>query len=91
MPRMRVRVVCGFDETAAMCSPTSAFNKVDLPELGRPISAKVAGLMREECRGEYQGLNATMTGDVQEFAPAAVAALVGGLGAPGWLVLRRGR
>ncbi|GAA0254317.1 MFS transporter [Cryptosporangium japonicum] len=45
------------------------------------------GLMREECRGEYQGLNATMTGAVQEFAPAAVAALVGGLGAEGWLVL----
>ena len=45
------------------------------------------GLMREECQGEYQGLNATMTGAVQEFAPAAVAALVGGLGAGGWVAL----
>ncbi|WP_073258144.1 MFS transporter [Cryptosporangium aurantiacum] len=44
-------------------------------------------LMREECRGEYQGLNATLTGAVQEFAPAVVAALVGGLGAYGWAVL----
>src|SRR5262245_7749910 len=39
MPRMRVRVVCGFDETAAMCSPTSALSKVDLPAFGRPMSA----------------------------------------------------
>ncbi|GAA3386094.1 MFS transporter [Cryptosporangium minutisporangium] len=44
-------------------------------------------LMREECRGEYQGLNATLTGAVQEFAPAAVAALVGGVGALGWVAL----
>src|SRR5262245_33579177 len=39
MPRMRVRVVWGLDETAAMCSPTSALSKVDLPALGRPMSA----------------------------------------------------
>src|SRR5215475_8507444 len=39
MPRMRVRVVCGLDETAAMCSPTSVLSKVDLPALGRPMSA----------------------------------------------------
>src|SRR5262247_4075324 len=39
MPRMRVRVVCGFDETAAICSPTSALSKVDLPALGRPMRA----------------------------------------------------
>src|SRR5215475_12483320 len=39
MPRMRVRVVCGFDDTAAICSPTSALSKVDLPALGRPMRA----------------------------------------------------
>src|SRR5262249_37162141 len=39
IPWMRVRVVCGFDETAAMCSPTRALSKVDLPALGRPMSA----------------------------------------------------
>src|SRR5215813_2780511 len=39
MPWMRVRVVCGFDETAAICSPTSALSKVDLPALGRPMRA----------------------------------------------------
>src|SRR5262249_36715494 len=39
IPWMRVRVVCGLDETAAMCSPTRALSKVDLPALGRPMSA----------------------------------------------------
>src|SRR5262245_31208331 len=36
---MRVRVVCGFVETAAICSPTNALRRVDLPALGRPASA----------------------------------------------------
>jgi hypothetical protein len=39
IPRIRVRVVCGFSETAAICSPTRALRSVDLPELGRPIKA----------------------------------------------------
>jgi len=43
--------------------------------------------MRDDLRGEYQGLNATLAGIVMTFSPAAVAALVGGLGAAGWLVL----
>jgi len=41
---MRVRVVCGLAETAAMCSPTSALSKVDLPALGRPTRATVPDL-----------------------------------------------
>ncbi|WP_067491309.1 MFS transporter [Actinomadura hibisca] len=44
-------------------------------------------LMREDRKGEYQGLNAALTGVVQTFAPALVAALVGGLAATGWLIL----
>ncbi|MFC9972312.1 MFS transporter [Spirillospora sp. NPDC127200] len=44
-------------------------------------------LMREDRKGEYQGLNAALTGVVQTFAPALVAALVGGLAAMGWLLL----
>src|SRR5271154_6332749 len=35
---MVVRVVCGLSETMASFSPISAFNSVDLPALGRPIS-----------------------------------------------------
>src|SRR5215468_829447 len=34
---MRVRVVCGFGVTMASFSPTSAFNRVLLPALGRPM------------------------------------------------------
>src|SRR5206468_5655275 len=30
------RVDCGFGDTMAKCSPTSAFKSVDLPTLGRP-------------------------------------------------------
>src|SRR5271157_4014142 len=37
MPWMRLRVVCGLRVTMASFSPTSAFNRVDLPALGRPI------------------------------------------------------
>ncbi|MQY09049.1 MFS transporter [Actinomadura macrotermitis] len=44
-------------------------------------------LMREDRRGEYQGLNAALTGVVQTFAPALVAALVGGLAGVGWVLL----
>src|SRR5208283_373985 len=34
---MRLRVVCGFRVTMASFSPTSAFSRVDLPALGRPM------------------------------------------------------
>ncbi|MBA8956881.1 MFS transporter [Actinomadura namibiensis] len=44
-------------------------------------------LMREDRKGEYQGLNAALTGVVMTFAPALVTALVGGLAAVGWVVL----
>src|SRR5208283_3082847 len=37
MPWMRLRVVCGLRVTMASFSPTSAFNSVDLPALGRPM------------------------------------------------------
>src|ERR1041385_2236681 len=33
---MRLRVVCGLGLTIASFSPTSAFNRVDFPALGRP-------------------------------------------------------
>src|SRR5436853_2486659 len=33
---MVVRVVCGLSATIAIFDPTSAFNSVDLPALGRP-------------------------------------------------------
>jgi len=36
MPRMRLRVVCGFGEMMASFSPTSALSSVLLPALGRP-------------------------------------------------------
>src|ERR1700690_1559547 len=36
MPRIRLRVVWGFGEIIASFSPTSAFNSVLLPALGRP-------------------------------------------------------
>src|SRR5258708_36653720 len=36
IPRMRLRVVCGFGEMMASFSPTSAFSSVLLPALGRP-------------------------------------------------------
>src|SRR5882762_10742278 len=36
IPRMRLRVVCGFGEIMASFSPTSAFSSVLLPALGRP-------------------------------------------------------
>src|ERR1700688_3680530 len=36
IPRMRLRVVCGFGEIIASFSPTSAFSSVLLPALGRP-------------------------------------------------------
>ena len=39
MPRILCRVVCGLGETIERCSPTSAFTNVDLPTLGRPITA----------------------------------------------------
>src|SRR5271165_4285424 len=37
IPWMRLRVVCGLRVTMASFSPTSAFNRVDLPALGRPM------------------------------------------------------
>jgi hypothetical protein len=36
IPRMRLRVVCGFGDMMANFSPTSAFSSVLLPALGRP-------------------------------------------------------
>src|SRR5258708_26676148 len=36
IPRMRLRVVCGFGEMMASFSPTSAFSSVLLTALGRP-------------------------------------------------------
>ena len=38
-PSTRVRVVCGFGVTNATRAPTSRFNSVDFPTLGRPTSA----------------------------------------------------
>src|SRR5579862_999632 len=35
-PWIEVRVVCGLSATMAIFAPTSAFNSVDLPALGRP-------------------------------------------------------
>src|SRR5690242_1036660 len=35
-PWIEVRVVCGLSATMAILVPIMAFNKVDLPELGRP-------------------------------------------------------
>src|SRR5271166_878384 len=37
MPWIRLRVVCGLRVTMASFSPTSAFSRVDLPALGRPM------------------------------------------------------
>jgi hypothetical protein len=47
---MRLRVVCGFGVTIATFSPTSRFNKLLLPTLGRPSKAtrpacRVAGVI----------------------------------------------
>ena len=36
IPVILFRVVCGFDDTIVIFSPTIAFNSVDLPTLGRP-------------------------------------------------------
>src|SRR5689334_3873336 len=36
-PSMDVRVVWGFSDTIATFPPTRAFNRVDLPALGRPM------------------------------------------------------
>jgi len=36
IPRLRLRVVCGFGDMIANFSPTSAFSSVLLPALGRP-------------------------------------------------------
>jgi len=46
---MRVRVVCGFGETAAMCSPTSRFSSVLLPTLGLPKSSAKPALCVPSC------------------------------------------
>src|SRR5262245_60382558 len=53
MPLMRVRVVCGLAETAAMCSPTSAFSRVDLPALGRPMRAAKPDLCPDSLISEF--------------------------------------
>src|SRR5437870_13238913 len=49
------RVDCGLGDTTARCSPTSAFNSVDLPTLGRPASTtvpqRVIALSRWSLRG----------------------------------------
>ena len=39
IPSCRRRVVCGRGETAATFCPTSALIRVDLPTLGRPMTA----------------------------------------------------
>ena len=39
IPRIRLRVVCGFGEVIAIFWPTIRFNRVDLPTLGRPTIA----------------------------------------------------
>ena len=57
--RRRLRVVCATGEVIATFSPTIRFTKVDLPTLGRPMSATnperkssgVARVMRSGCRG----------------------------------------
>ncbi len=38
---MRLRVVCGLSETMASFSASSRLSSVDLPALGRPMSAAV--------------------------------------------------
>src|SRR5687767_11321817 len=45
IPVMRLRVVCGRAETIDSFSPTRRFSSVDLPALGRPISATKPDLM----------------------------------------------
>jgi hypothetical protein len=37
MPRIWLRVVCGFSEIIAIFSPRKVFIKVDFPTLGRPV------------------------------------------------------
>jgi len=44
-PVIRVRVVCGFAETAATFSPRKAFNRELLPTFGRPTMAINAPLV----------------------------------------------
>src|SRR5437016_7665797 len=62
---MRLRVVCGLAETIATFSPTSAFNSVDFPALGRPRMLTKPDFMRS-------GLSALLpqwipeTGDARE-------------------------
>src|SRR5881394_3486499 len=39
MPTMRLRVICGFDETMETFCPRIRFRSVDFPAFGRPIRA----------------------------------------------------
>ncbi|XVS63375.1 MFS transporter [Actinosynnema sp. CA-299493] len=45
------------------------------------------GLMRDEARGAYQGVNEAATATVQLFGPAVFTLALGGLGAGGWLAV----
>src|SRR5438876_11681422 len=79
------RVDCGLGDTTARCSPTSAFNSVDLPTLGRPASTtvpqRVIALSRWSLRGP-QGMtreqavhNADLIGEKQTEPQAEYARL----------------
>ncbi|MEV8441293.1 MFS transporter [Actinosynnema sp. NPDC051121] len=45
------------------------------------------GLMRDESRGAYQGVNEAATATVQLFGPAVFTFALGGFGAGGWLAV----
>src|SRR5271166_5001037 len=61
---MRLRVVCGLRVTMASFSPTSAFNKVDLPALGRPMM---------DANPERKGIDSHAPGRRLRLQPAEAA------------------
>src|SRR5712692_2479008 len=64
-PTTGSRVDCGLGDTIARCSPTRAFNSVDLPTLGRPARATVPQRVMQETNAACGMRNAEFQGEVR--------------------------